>query len=71
MFNEAASVKIVSSDMNACGQIMRACISGMNACSKIHDYDHLDRFSAVHEWATNAHAKLALEACTADNPVLG
>lgn len=47
------------------------CISGMNACSKIHDYDHLDRFSAIHEWATNAHAKLALEACTADDPALG
>lgn len=71
MFNEVASVKIVSNDINACGQIIRACISGMNACSKIHDRDHLDRFSAIHEWATNAHAKLALEACSADGPALG
>lgn len=71
MSNEVASVKIVSNDIDAYGQIMGACISGMNACSKIHDRDHLDRFSAIHEWATNAHAKLALEACPADDPALG
>lgn len=71
MSNEVTSVKIMSSDINAYSQIMRACISGMNACSKIHDRDHLDRFSAIHEWATNAHAKLALEVCPADNPALG
>lgn len=72
MANQVTNVQIVSNTINTYSQIMRACISGMNACAKLHDAERRQKFEGMLLWATQEHALLTQAACDdAGNPALG
>lgn len=61
--NKNNVVKIATSELNLYAQIVRACVSGKNACAKLHDKKHMDAFDVVLAWASTNHEKAAERTC--------
>ena len=61
MSKQATLVSIEGSTLNAYSQIIRACISASNACSKLKDTEHLEAFVQLTNWASTHHQKLLKE----------
>lgn len=57
------TVTIAPSMSGAYGQIMRAAISGMSACSKVKDAEHLEMFRNILTWAQTEYAAITTAAC--------
>lgn len=56
-------VTIASNDANAYAQIMRAALSGSNACAKLHDRKHMDMFLQLMSWAKDMHQEAVSKSC--------
>lgn len=63
MDKQATLVRVEGSALNAYAQILRACISASNACSKLKDSEHLEAFVQLGTWASTHHQKLLEEHC--------
>lgn len=61
--NKDNVVKIATSELNLYAQIVRACVSGKNACAKLHDKKHMDAFDVMLAWATSNHQEAAEKTC--------
>ncbi len=68
--SQPTKVQIVSNTINTYSQLMRACISGMNAASKLHDDETRSKFADVLAVAQHEHDLLIRASC-ADNPAIG
>ena len=61
MDKQATLVRVEGSTLNAYAQILRACISASNACSKLKDLEHLETFVQLGTWASTRHQELLRE----------
>ena len=61
--NKNNVVKIATSEPNLYAQVVRACVSGKNACAKLHEKKHMDAFDIMLAWAITNHQKAAEKTC--------
>ena len=58
MAKEITTVTIATNEINTVSQIMRAALSGANACMKLHDRCHMEQFMLLFNWAQSMHRNL-------------
>ena len=56
-------VTIASNDVSTYAQVMRAALSGSNACAKLHDREHMDMFLQLMSWAQDMHQEAVNKSC--------
>lgn len=61
--SKISEVKIIPSSTAAYGQIIRAAISGMSACSRVKDQEHLEMFRNIFRWAEVEYTTMVTAAC--------
>lgn len=71
MSNQVTTVKIQANAISTYSQLMRACISGMNAAAKLHDDETRRKLDLIFAQAKQEHAKLVEAETVGGNPALG